>query len=62
MWFLSDKIKVVDSGLLEGFCDCHCHLVPDVDDGVKTIEDSLRILEKWNGLGVKEVWMTPKPY
>jgi tyrosine-protein phosphatase YwqE len=59
MWFLSDKIKVVDSGLLEGFCDCHCHLVPDVDDGVKTVEDSLRILEKWNRLGVKEVWMTP---
>ena len=59
MWFLSDKIKVVDSELLEGFCDCHCHLVPDVDDGVKTVEDSLRILEKWNRLGVKEVWMTP---
>ncbi len=59
MWFFSDKIKVAESGLLEGFRDCHCHLVPDVDDGVKTLEDSLRILEKWEELGMKEVWMTP---
>lgn len=59
MWFISDKVKVEDSGLLEGFCDCHCHLVPDVDDGVETLEDSLYILEKWDMLGVKEVWMTP---
>ena len=59
MWFISDKIKVEDSGLLEGFCDCHCHLVPNVDDGVETLEDSLYILEKWDLLGVKEVWMTP---
>ena len=59
MWFFSDKVKVGDSGLLEGFRDCHCHLVPDVDDGVKTPEDTLRILKKWEELGVKEVWMTP---
>lgn len=59
MWFISNKIKVEDSGLLEGFCDCHCHLVPNVDDGVETLEDSLYILEKWDLLGVKEVWMTP---
>lgn len=59
MWFISDKIKVEDCRLQEGFRDCHCHLVPDVDDGVKTLEDSLRILKKWDELGVKEVWMTP---
>lgn len=59
MWLFSDKLKVEDSGLLEGFRDCHCHLEPDVDDGVKTLKDSLSILEKWEGLGVKEVWMTP---
>lgn len=59
MWLISNKVGVADSGLLEGFRDRHCHLVPGVDDGVKTLEDSLRILEKWNELGVKEVWMTP---
>lgn len=59
MWLISNKVGVAESGLLENFRDCHCHLVPDVDDGVKTFEDSIRILEKWDGLGVKEVWMTP---
>lgn len=59
MWLISDRIRVEDSGLLEGFCDCHCHLLPDVDDGVKTLEDSLRILKRWEGLGVKKVWLTP---
>ena len=59
MWLISNKVGVAESGLLEGFRDCHCHLVPDVDDGVKTLEDSLRILKKWDELGVKEVWMTP---
>ncbi len=48
-----------DSGLLEGFCDYHCHLLPGVDDGVKTAEMSLEILRLWETLGVKEVWLTP---
>ncbi len=59
MWLISNKVGVAESELLENFRDCHCHLVPDVDDGVKTLEDSLRILKKWDELGVKEVWMTP---
>jgi tyrosine-protein phosphatase YwqE len=33
--------------------------VSGVDDGVKTLEESLCILEKWDELGVKEVWITP---
>ena len=50
---------VRESGLLEGFCDCHCHLLPGVDDGVQEMEETMRILEEWEALGVKEVWMTP---
>lgn len=59
MWLISNKVKVEDSGLLEGFCDCHCHLLPGVDDGVKELQETLKILEKWKSLGVKEVWQTP---
>ena len=59
MWLLSNKVKVEDSGLLEGFRDCHCHLLPGVDDGVKELHETLNILEKWQSLGVKEVWLTP---
>ena len=59
MWLLSNKVKVEDSGLLEDFCDCHCHLLPGVDDGVKQMDETLRILNRWESLGVKEVWLTP---
>lgn len=59
MWLLSNKESVKDSGLLEGFCDCHCHLLPGVDDGIGKLEETILILKKWDSLGVKEVWMTP---
>ena len=59
MWLLSNKVKVKDSGLLEEFRECHCHLLPGVDDGVKELHETLKILELWQSLGVKEVWLTP---
>ena len=58
-WLLSNKVKVKDSGLLEGFCDYHCHLLPGVDDGVQDTQESLEILGLWEKAGVKEVWLTP---
>lgn len=59
MWLLSNKIKVRDSGLLDGFCDCHCHLLPGVDDGVQDMAETLNTLKLWESVGVREVWMTP---
>jgi tyrosine-protein phosphatase YwqE len=59
MWLISNKTFVRDSGLLENFHDCHCHLLPNVDDGVKETDETLQILEEWEDLGVKEVWLTP---
>ena len=59
MWLFSNKVLVRESGMLEGFRDCHCHLLPGVDDGVKRMDDTMHILEEWERCGVKEVWMTP---
>ena len=59
MWLFSDKVLVRESGLLEGFCDCHCHLLPGVDDGVGEANEALQILHEWETAGIKEVWMTP---
>ena len=59
MWPFSDKVLVGDSGLLDGFRDCHCHLLPAVDDGVKTLDETIQILEEWELHGVREVWLTP---
>lgn len=59
MWLLSKKVIVRESGLLEGFRDIHCHLLPGVDDGVQETDETLQILAEWESGGMKEVWLTP---
>lgn len=59
MWFVSNKTTVRESGLLEGFCDCHSHLLPGVDDGVEEMDETLQILRLWQSVGMKGVWLTP---
>ncbi len=59
MLFWNKEILVRESGLLEGFCDWHCHLLPGVDDGVEKVEETLSILRLWEKAGVKKVWLTP---
>ena len=60
MWFFSKKrYSILESGLLQGMTDCHCHILPGVDDGIQTMEESLRALRKMSELGVREIWLTP---
>ena len=59
MWPFNRDIKLVKTGLMEGFRECHCHLLPGVDDGVKKMDETLTILARWEELGVKDVWFTP---
>lgn len=47
------------SSLLTGFTDHHSHILPGVDDGVKKMEVSLKVLERYEQLGIAEVWCTP---
>lgn len=47
------------STLFRGYVDCHCHILPGVDDGVRSAEDSLKILSAYHEAGVSEVWLTP---
>lgn len=47
------------SSLLTNFTDHHSHILPGVDDGVKKMEVSLKILERYEQLGIAEVWCTP---
>jgi protein-tyrosine phosphatase len=39
--------------------DLHCHLLPGVDDGSKTIEQSVRVLRSMKEVGVTGVCLTP---
>ena len=53
------RYSLADTGLLKEFTDHHCHILPGVDDGVPAMEDSLAILERYESLGIREVWLTP---
>lgn len=44
---------------LKGFTDWHCHMLPGVDDGVRTMDETLEILRQYEAEGVEEVWFTP---
>lgn len=45
--------------IFTGFCDYHSHLLPGVDDGVKSMEESLSLLSAYEELGFAELWLTP---
>lgn len=57
-WF-SKKKSLKESGIFDGFTDWHSHILPGVDDGIKTIEDAIAVLEEYERLGFKKVWLTP---
>ena len=58
-WPFNKRTSLADSGIFQGYTDWHCHLLPGVDDGVRTMEESLRLLESYEQLGIREVWLTP---
>ena len=43
----------------EGFVDCHCHLLPSIDDGSPNISESLRMVKILIALGFKQIYCTP---
>ena len=45
--------------MLSQFTDHHSHILPGMDDGVKKMEVSLKVLERYEQLGIAEVWCTP---
>lgn len=58
-WPFQRKQTLVESGILRGMTDYHSHLLPGVDDGVQTADESLEILRLYEQLGIREVWFTP---
>lgn len=39
--------------------DWHSHILPGVDDGVQTMEESLAILNDYEAKGLRDLWLTP---
>ncbi len=48
--------------LFEGFVDIHNHLLPGIDDGSKSVAQSLEMIDLYANLGVKKIISTPHIY
>ena len=53
------KQSLLQSCVLQGATDRHCHILYGVDDGAKTLEDALAVLAYDEEIGISEVWCTP---
>ncbi|WP_010522393.1 tyrosine-protein phosphatase [Aquimarina agarivorans] len=53
----SKKINLTD--LFDNATDIHNHVLPGIDDGAKTIKDSLQMLDKFKALGFSSITATP---
>lgn len=59
MWPFSNKTTLENVGIFSGFTDWHSHILPGVDDGIPDLESALQVLERYEQLGIGEVWLTP---
>lgn len=57
MFSFFKKNKQVNSNPLE--TDIHSHLLPALDDGVKTLEESAQLIQQFIDLGYKKIITTP---
>lgn len=58
MWFFRKK-TLEERRFFQGFVDWHSHLLPGVDDGIQSLDETLQILAEYERIGISEVWLTP---
>lgn len=51
------KLEPIDLSLIG--TDMHSHLIPGIDDGSKSLDDTITMLKKFSNLGYKKVITTP---
>lgn len=47
---------------MQGFVDCHTHILPGMDDGPATVNESIEMVETLCSQGVNAIWLTPHFY
>jgi tyrosine-protein phosphatase YwqE len=56
IWF---QKKTFLADYLEGLVDIHNHILPGIDDGAKTVEESLELINAFEALGIRHFIATP---
>lgn len=59
MWPFTSKSTLESADVFKGFTDWHSHILPGVDDGIPDMAGALQVLERYEQLGICEVWLTP---
>lgn len=59
MFFLKEKSISLTEIFNDKFVDIHSHLLPGIDDGAKTMEDSISLISKMKSFGIKNFITTP---
>ena len=63
MFFLKRReLNIVREGWLKGMVDVHCHLLPGVDDGARSMEESRALLQMMGAVGIESFILTPHIY
>lgn len=55
--FFQKKVFLAD--YLHGLVDMHNHILPGIDDGAKTADESIKLIKEFSELGVKNFVCTP---
>ncbi|WP_298505700.1 CpsB/CapC family capsule biosynthesis tyrosine phosphatase [uncultured Maribacter sp.] len=55
--FFQKKTFLIDH--LNGFIDIHNHILPGIDDGAKTVEESIKLIKEFSEFGVTNFIATP---
>ena len=53
------RTTLLESGFCNGLTDRHSHLLPGLDDGVRTMPDALQCLDFFEQIGFAELYCTP---
>jgi len=57
--FFKNKNRPITKIFPSDFVDIHSHLLPAVDDGSKSFEESLGLLKRMHSYGIKKIILTP---
>ncbi|WP_299522941.1 CpsB/CapC family capsule biosynthesis tyrosine phosphatase [uncultured Lutibacter sp.] len=57
--FFKNKQTSITTNFPDDFVDIHSHILPGVDDGSQSFEDSLALLKKMHSYGINTIILTP---
>lgn len=59
MFTLFKSKPILKDLIPDNYIDIHSHLLPGIDDGAKTFEDSLRLIQALQKIGITQIITTP---